>query len=164
MVKYSLITSKIGLRNAHQDRTHYPENATHNLVQDNVASNGDKMEERDEDRSSTYVMCMAKDCSEPRDRLYALSSLAVNKDLKIASDHRKSIGQVYTTFATKYLEQDDISILGHAGMQQRTMVQQASDPRDWQITKRKTHGTSQVPRMIRIALREAFQLVFEISV
>lgn len=153
---YLLISSKIPLRDVDQDRMHRSENATHNLVQDNVTSNGDQMEERDEDRSSTYVMCMAKDCSDPRDRLYALSSLAVNKELKTASDYRKSIGQVYTTFATKYLEQGDICILGHAGMQQLTLVQQASDPRDWEITKRKTPGTSQVPHMIRTALRGGF--------
>ncbi len=156
MVKYSLITSKIGLRNAHQDRTHYPENATHNLVKAIVASNSDHMKEMKWGIPFPYAMCMAKDCSDPRDRLYALSSLAVNKDLKIASDYRKSIGQVYTTFATKYLEQGNISILGHAGMQQRTMAQQASNPRDWEITKRKTHGTSQVPSMIRTALRGGF--------
>ncbi len=157
MVKYSLITAKIGLRNAHQDRTHYPENATHNLVKAIIASNSDHMKEMKWGIPFTYVVCMSRDCSDSRDRLYALSSLAVNKDLKIASGHRKSTGQVYTTFATKYLEQGDICILGHVGMQQRMMVQQASDPRDWEITKRETHGNSQLPRMIRTALREGFQ-------
>ena len=61
------------------------------------------------------VKTLNRDCSDPRDRTYALLSLRAEDD--IDPDYYKSTSDVYTDFARAYLQRGESRIFSSAGLQ-----------------------------------------------
>ena len=64
-----------------------------------------------------YLESMRRECSDPRDKVYALLSLRDGSDVQISPDYAKSTGEVYIQFAKAYLALGEIRILPYAGSQ-----------------------------------------------
>ena len=68
-------------------------------------------------RMLDYVQTMDRECSDPRDKIYALLSLRSEKDIALIPDYNKSVAEVFADFARAYLKCEDMKILHQAGVQ-----------------------------------------------
>ncbi|KAH7312921.1 heterokaryon incompatibility protein-domain-containing protein [Rhexocercosporidium sp. MPI-PUGE-AT-0058] len=55
-------------------------------------------------------------CSDPRDRIFALISMATERDIRVESDYEKTVPEVYTTFVMDYIKHhEDLNVLTKVG-------------------------------------------------